>query len=434
MSAGRYPNNPAAVNALPDVVRTGQSRAFLLNLDTEQKWDFLLNPQEIPYRATVNYVTANLIGVNQQPVIWTSTDGLFMDLQDLILDTTQERRSVRAAIDRLVELGKATPQLGRPPLLSFVCGEHTFSQCVLAGDIAWTELATINGVAVRARLSFTLRKAGVAAPLITLPTIEPIPSTTNSGGIPIPRAPTTPAPVPEPGTTPAPGTPTPSPSPPSTTGAIVPTNEAELDRLGFGAGISLSGASAFAIGADKVLTAAHMVRSVGQSVQLVLRGDDATVEKTVTGTVKGINQGLDAAWIECPSNSFDFWWTLGDETKLKDGDRCAAYGHPSGGTSQFQEKNLGVFRRLSSGSQGVIFGMPDPQTRLLYPGNSGGAICCAQQGSSEYGKIISLTSGGDGRPNKPARDGDTVRLDGSQWQTDRVYGPRISQVKSAFNF
>ena len=430
MPSGRYPNNSDAVNALPDIVRTGQSRAFLLNLDTNQRWDFLLNPQEIPYLATVTYVTANLIGVNQQPVIWTSTDGLFMELSDLILDTTIERKSVRSAIDRLVELGKATPSLGRPPLLSFVCGEHTFSQCVLAGDITWTELATVNGVAVRARLSFSLRKAGVAAPLITLPTIEAIPSTTNSGGIPIPRPSPVPTPTPEPGTTPTPS-PSPSPSPGPTPAPGVPTDESGIDRIGFGAGISLNGASAFAISSSKVLTAAHMVRSVGESVRLVLKGDDATVEKTVNGTVQGINQGLDAAWIQCPENSFDIWWELGNEGNLKDGDLCLAYGHPAGGSPN-QEKTRGVFRRLGSGSNGVVFGMPDPKTRLLYPGNSGGAITCGQKGSSEFGKIISLTSGGDGRPSQPA-PGQNVQLQGSVWQTDKVYGPRITQVKAAFN-
>lgn len=197
-----------------------------------------------------------------------------------------------------------------------------------------------------------------------------------------------------------------------------------MDRIGFGAGIYLDSASAFAIGSNKVLTAAHMVNSVGQTVRLVMRGDDQTTEKTVSGTVKGINQNLDAAWIECPAGSFDVYWELGDESKLKNGDRMVAYGHPSGG-KPYQEKTTGVFKEFGSGREGLRFGMTDSTTRLLYPGNSGGAIACGQVGSSEYGKIVSLTSGGQGRPSI----GQTI----SNWQSDRCWGPKISQVKSAFN-
>lgn len=426
----RFPNSPDAIRALPDIRRTGYSRAILLNLDTNERWQFLLNPSQLNYTTSANYFVGSVMGTNQQPMAWTSSNGLTLQINDLILDTTDERKSCRAAIERLVTLSKATPNKGRPPQLSFVWGEQSLSPCVIVGDIEWTETGHVNGVAVRASLSFTLQEAGEPKPLIIRPTIELIPSTTQSGGIPIP-APSQnppPAPVPQPGPPPAPqpGQPptTPPPTNPNPPQAGVPTDEAALDRLGFAAGISLDGASAFAISATRVLTAAHMVRSVGQSVRLVLRGNDSTVEKTVTGTVRGINQSLDAAWIECPPNSFSVWWILGDESKLKNGDRAVAYGHPSGGSPN-QEKTTGVVRELGRNERGVNFGMTDSRTRLLYPGNSGGAIACGQIGSSEYGKIISLTSGGQGRPSI----GQTIQ----NWQSDRVWGPRITQVKSAFN-
>jgi hypothetical protein len=418
VASGKYPNHPLAIKALPDVVRTGQSRASLINLDDpEQRWFFLLNPQETLYRGNITHVVGGLIGVNQQPTLWISNDGLELQLADLIIDTTAERKSAQAQFERWLNLTKAVANLGRPPLLSFVWGEQSFSQCQITGEYTWLVLSTINGIPVRGRLSFTLKKVGAAIPAITAPTIEPIPTSTNSGGIPIPRPAPTPSPSIEPGVTPSP-----SPSP---GGGVVPADEAALDALGYAAGISLDGASAFAIGSNKVLTAAHMVERVNQTVKLELKGNDGTIEKTVTGTVRQISQNLDAAYIECPANSFSVWWELGDESKLKDGDRCSAYGYPSGG-SPHQERNNGLFKKFGSGREGVVFKCISATERLLYPGNSGGAILASMKGHSEYGKIISLTSGGDGRPSK----GQSI----PNWNTtDECFGPKISEVKAAFN-
>lgn len=417
-----YPNNPQAVDSLPDIVRTGYSQAFLLNLDTEEKWHFLLPPQALPYRSTVSYAVGTLLGVNQQPIVWTSSDGLSLELSGLILDTTRERKSVRAAIDRLVSLSHASPALGRPALLSFVWGEQSFSECVLIGDISWTETAAINGVAVRAILGFTLRKAGKVKPLIEVPTIEPIPGSTNSGGIPLPQPNPTPPPVEPPGGDSGGGT-----SPPST--------ESEIDKVGFGACLRWSGAGGFVIApGNKGLTAEHMLvsgKSPGTTWTAEIMEGDQKIGSCTCKLIKA-DEGLDAAYFEITDKTFDIYWTLGDSDALKSGDLCYAYGFPDG--DPLEERNKGVIAPDKGSApldaqKYLFFAMPDAKTRLLYPGNSGGAICAAV--GSQAGKIISLTSGGEGRPKKTdveaGRD-TTIK----NWKTDRCWGPRINSVKQAF--
>lgn len=188
---------------------------------------------------------------------------------------------------------------------------------------------------------------------------------------------------------------------------------------------------------DKGLTAEHMLlsgKTPGTTWTAEIMEGSTKIGSCTCKLIKA-DESLDAAYFEITDKKFDIYWTLGDSDALKAGDLCYAYGFPDG--DPLEERNKGAIApdpgsvptSQLSPQKYLFFAMLDAKTRLLYPGNSGGAICAAV--GSQAGKIISLTSGGEGRPKKTDVEAgrDTTIKD---WKRDRCWGPRINAVKAAF--
>lgn len=363
---------------------------------------FYYNPEEIPVSRESNYSEGNIIGANVQPLQWVSTAGSVTRLDNLILDSDDESKTIQPWLNQIQSYMSAVPQLGRPPELAFIFGERRYAPCVLE-SVSWTEQAWTNGLPTRARVSLVLRKQATDEDLPVLPPeIELVPESTLSGAITAPSNQST-----------ADGQ-----AVVGGGGAAAPGDEAIFKEVSVYIG---NGCSGYVVTANQVATAYHCIQGVGSSTSVTLEDGTKLDAEVIAGT-----ESDDTALLQVTGHTFTTFAPLGDSDQVKVGDQVVAYGFPGGDPEE--ERTEGTVVALNTNRSG--FPTHDFSRGLLYPGNSGGLIAAIS--GSQAGFVIAQTQGGTGSNAKPGANS-ADGLTASEMEVSDCWGVTVNTVKAEFN-
>lgn len=122
-------------------------------------WNFLINPSQLNYSRKANYTPSGTLNSNAPVMQFFSTDALVLKIDDVLLESWHDGRSLQPLLDGLNKLLEAKIDQGKfaPPVLSFVWGSKRFGPCVLL-DISYNETAWLSGDPASVILNLTLQQ------------------------------------------------------------------------------------------------------------------------------------------------------------------------------------------------------------------------------------------------------------------------------------
>ncbi|AND75505.1 hypothetical protein [Nostoc phage N1] len=123
-------------------------------------YQFLYNPETISLTLPISYqeIAIPFTGINQ--VNYSNGGNITMNLNNLILDTMNENKSLQPLIDKLISLREPTVKTGlksHPKILYFKWGSNTFGTCVLT-NVSFDITRWNDGFPVKARMSMSLKE------------------------------------------------------------------------------------------------------------------------------------------------------------------------------------------------------------------------------------------------------------------------------------
>lgn len=155
-----YINKPL-LDSLPSANR-GSVTAYLIEYNQNPKsnpksWQFLYNPSLLSYSKEANYSDAQVLGAKKQELQYAYSSGKTLTINDIVLHSWQEGKSVQPILDGLEALLETQEGKSSPPILSFIFGSKTFAPCVLVA-ITYDESAWLSGAPAIVKLNLTLRE------------------------------------------------------------------------------------------------------------------------------------------------------------------------------------------------------------------------------------------------------------------------------------
>ncbi|XAI95770.1 hypothetical protein [Dolichospermum phage Dfl-JY23] len=175
----KFLKNRSVINGLPVVKSPGKyQHCYLIEYSdstnnrqtpTENKnkqnqgfpvYVFMMNPENISLSVPIVYqdISIPFTGINQ--VNYSNGGNVILSMNNLILDSMDDKRSLQPLIDKLIALREPTIQSGlkkHPKILAFKWGSNTFSPCVVT-NIAFDINRWVDGQPVKARMNITLKE------------------------------------------------------------------------------------------------------------------------------------------------------------------------------------------------------------------------------------------------------------------------------------
>ncbi|QVQ57026.1 hypothetical protein ELBI_21 [Anabaena phage Elbi] len=175
----KFLKNRTVIKGLPDVKKPGKyQHCYLIEYSdstnvkqsaTENKnkknqgfpvYLFLMNPESISLSVPINYQETIIPFTSINQVNYSNGGNVVMSMNNLILDSMDEKKSLQPLIDRLISLREPTIESGtrkHPKILAFKWGSNTFAPCVLT-NISFDITRWIDGYPVKARMNMTLKE------------------------------------------------------------------------------------------------------------------------------------------------------------------------------------------------------------------------------------------------------------------------------------
>lgn len=135
--------NPLATSKLQPAQATKAQQHLFASLVPEdtaiQPYHFLLNPQSLGFRTQANYGTNSTSGTNVQRLQYHNSEGLQLDIPDLILQGSCGQ-SIKPLLDSMVALTKSDVAKGKfnTPVVSLQWGSRRFGPAVVM-SVEFTE-------------------------------------------------------------------------------------------------------------------------------------------------------------------------------------------------------------------------------------------------------------------------------------------------------
>jgi biotin carboxyl carrier protein len=157
--------NTQALATLPNAKRqSGGVEAVLLEYDISGNapkplWLFLVNPQVLRFQRNAKYAEISPLASKQSELQYTGSEGLSLSIQNLILMTWYEGKSLRPLLEGVNKLLEADINNKKysPPILKFQMGAREFGPCVLT-SVQWDEAAWLGGEPATVQLSLELKE------------------------------------------------------------------------------------------------------------------------------------------------------------------------------------------------------------------------------------------------------------------------------------
>lgn len=149
--------NPQVLSSLPEAERGTDLYAQLVDLEGQQAYAFLYNPEQKQYRRSANYaeVPTGATPIPDQNYLYTS--GRTLALSDLLLESYCAGVSLRPLIEELEALLIADENTLKPKPVLFIWGSERFGPAVLT-SLSWEETKWLGGEPAEARVSMTLQQ------------------------------------------------------------------------------------------------------------------------------------------------------------------------------------------------------------------------------------------------------------------------------------
>lgn len=152
----------SAVNSLFN--QSGElTKAFLTNVETNERIEFLFNPTEYALSKTNNWDAEAIIGFDVPPTEFQGGDPTTLDLE-LFFDTYEKKEDVRNYTDKVFALTKISDETrqnserGRPPRVLFNWGRvFSFQSVITELSVTYT-LFLSDGTPVRANMELSLQE------------------------------------------------------------------------------------------------------------------------------------------------------------------------------------------------------------------------------------------------------------------------------------
>ena len=139
------------------------TKAFLTNVETNERIEFLFNPTEYSLSKSNNWDSVAIIGFDVPPTEFQGGQPTSLSL-DLLFDTYERDEDVRVYTDKVFALSKISKetrqnsQRGRPPRVLFNWGRvFSFQAVITSLSITYT-LFRSDGTPVRAKMQLSLQE------------------------------------------------------------------------------------------------------------------------------------------------------------------------------------------------------------------------------------------------------------------------------------
>ena len=139
------------------------TKAFLTNVETNERIEFLFNPTEYALSKTNNWDAEAIIGFDVPPTEFQGGDPTTLDIE-LFFDTYEKREDVRNYTDKVFALTKISDETrqnserGRPPRVLFNWGRVFSFQAVITELSVTYTLFLSDGTPVRASMELSLQE------------------------------------------------------------------------------------------------------------------------------------------------------------------------------------------------------------------------------------------------------------------------------------
>lgn len=139
------------------------TKAFLTNVETNERIEFLFNPTEYSLTKANNWDAEAIIGFDVPPTEFQGGDPTTLDLE-LFFDTYEKQEDVRNYTDKVFALTKISDETrqnserGRPPRVMFNWGRVFSFQAVITELSVTYTLFLSDGTPVRASMELSLQE------------------------------------------------------------------------------------------------------------------------------------------------------------------------------------------------------------------------------------------------------------------------------------
>lgn len=139
------------------------TKAFLTNVETNERIEFLFNPTEYSLSKANNWDAEAIIGFDVPPTEFQGGDPTTLDLE-LFFDTYEKKEDVRRYTDKVFALTKISDETrqnserGRPPRVMFNWGRVFSFQAVITELSVTYTLFLSDGTPVRASMELSLQE------------------------------------------------------------------------------------------------------------------------------------------------------------------------------------------------------------------------------------------------------------------------------------
>jgi hypothetical protein len=152
--------NENVLKSLPPAQYAENIPAYLLDELGAKLFSFLYNPEEKTFSRSITYQDAPVALTSVQPQQYKSTSGRTLKLDNLLMTSWAERKSLRPLLEKLQQLGTADVKNAKylPQVVYFAWGSESFGPAVLYDQIRWVETLWVGGEPAEVRLSITLQE------------------------------------------------------------------------------------------------------------------------------------------------------------------------------------------------------------------------------------------------------------------------------------